>query len=159
MPSGGCLCGNLKYEFVGDGGQKVEFIRKSVCLANHPLTMYPATKVLCHCPQCKKMTSSAFSTNIVIPASTFTIHGSPKHYTFIRGEEKHTTSFCGDCGTTVSKVVDGFEKFKDLVVVQAGTLDEGQGFADIKVDAELYVSTRAGWVKEIAGAKQVETVP
>ncbi len=105
------------------------------------------------------MTASAFSTNIVIPASSFTINGTPKHYTFVRGEEIHTTSFCGDCGTTVSKIVDGFEKFKGLVVVEAGTLDEGQGFEQMNVAAELYVSTRAPWLKEIEGAKQVDTTP
>jgi len=137
MGSGTCLCGNLKYEFSGEGSQRV----------------------LCHCTQCRRMTSSAFSTNIVIPASAFTIHGTPKNYTFVRGEEIHTTSFCGDCGTTISKIVDGFEKFKGLVVVQGGTLDEGQGFEKLKVDAELYVSNRADWLKEMEGAKQVETVP
>jgi len=137
MGSGGCLCGNLKYEFTAEGGQKV----------------------LCHCPQCKRMTASAFSTNIVIPASTLTIQGTPKHHTFVRGEEIHTTTFCGDCGTTISKIVDGFEKFKGLAVIQAGTLDEGQGFEKMKMDAELYVTTRADWLKEIEGAKQVETAP
>ena len=103
------------------------------------------------------MTSSAFSTNVVIPASTYTLHGSPKHYTFVRGEEKHTTSFCGDCGTTVSKIVEGLEKFKDLVIVEAGTLNEGEGFESMKMDTELYVKSRAEWVRGIDGAKQVET--
>ncbi|KAH0537564.1 hypothetical protein FGG08_005663 [Glutinoglossum americanum] len=116
-------------------------------------------EALCHCPECQKMTSSAFSTNIVVPSSAFTLlQGTPKTYTFVRGAEKHTTSFCGDCGTTISKVVEGFEKFKDVVIVEAGTLDEGQGFENFKIDAELYAKNRADWVKEIAGARQVETI-
>jgi hypothetical protein len=103
------------------------------------------------------MTSSAFSTNVAIPASTYTLTGSPKNYSFVRGDEKHTTSFCGECGTTVSKVIEGLDKFKDLVIVEAGTLDGGEGFDDMKMDAEFFVKSRAAWVKEIAGAKQVET--
>ena len=105
------------------------------------------------------MTSSAYSTNIVVPASAFTVQGSPKHHTFTRGEEVHTTNFCGDCGTTISKVVGGAEFLKDLVVVMVGTIDDGQGFENMTVDTELYVSVRRGWQKEIEGAKQVQTVP
>ena len=59
----------------------------------------------------------------------------------------------------LDKLIPGFEKFKGLVVVQGGTLDEGQGFEKLKVDAELYVSNRAHWLKEMEGARQVETVP
>ncbi|KAH0564816.1 hypothetical protein GP486_001789 [Trichoglossum hirsutum] len=113
--------------------------------------------VLCHCTECRKMTSSAFSTNVVIPVSEYTIHGSPKNYTFTRGDEKHITSFCGECGTTISKIVEGIDKFKGLVVVQAGTLNEGEGLDNLKVDTELYVKNRADWVKQIDGATQVDT--
>ena len=105
------------------------------------------------------MTSSAFSTNIIIPGSAYTLTGAPKLYTFVRGDEKHTVSFCGECGTTVSKVVEGLGKFKGLVAVEAGTLDEGEGFDALEVAMELYVKNRAGWVRRIDGAVQVETAP
>jgi hypothetical protein len=105
------------------------------------------------------MTSSAFSTNIMIPISAFTItRGSPKTYTFVRGVEKHTISFCGDCGTTISKTLDGLEHLKGLMTVQAGTLNEDEGFGSMKVDMELYVKNRAEWVAEIDGAKQMEAI-
>src|SRR5437773_12281793 len=105
------------------------------------------------------MTSSSFTTNILAPASTFTLHSSPKHHTFPHREEVHMTDFCGDCGTTVSKVVGGIDLLKDRVVVMGGTLDEGQGLENTSVETELYVSTRAGWLKEIEGSRQVQTVP
>jgi len=104
------------------------------------------------------MTGSAFSTNVVVHDSKFTLHGSPKHYTFVRGSETHTTSFCGECGTTVSKVVEGLDKFKGHVIVEAGTLNEDEGFNDLKVTTELYVKNRAGWLKGIEGAHEVETL-
>ncbi|KAI9773867.1 MAG: hypothetical protein M1840_006093 [Geoglossum simile] len=137
MPSGGCLCEKLTYEYSAGDNDK---------------------KVLCHCLGCRKMTSSAFSTNVVVPAGNYQIKtGTPKEYTFNRGCEIHTISFCPDCGTTVSKTVDGLEKFKGLLIVEAGTLNDGEGFGSLKVDMELYTTQRAAWVSEIAGANQVET--
>jgi hypothetical protein len=105
------------------------------------------------------MTSSAFSTNVIIPSAAYTLTGTPRLYTFVRGDEKHTTSFCDDCGTTVSKVVEGLDKFRDLVIVEAGTLDDGEGFDALEVGMELYAKNRAGWVRSIDGAVQVETTP
>ncbi|KAF1834432.1 hypothetical protein BDW02DRAFT_569090 [Decorospora gaudefroyi] len=140
MPSGGCLCGGLRYEYVDEGSKKI----------------------ICHCRDCHKMTGSAFGTNIIIPASSFTLHGNPKHYSFKRGAggaATHTTSFCANCGTTVSKNVSGFEKFEGMVLVKAGTLDEGQGFDEMEFDAEAQTKTRVTWLKSIADVPQFEGMP
>lgn len=69
-----------------------------------------------------------------------------------------TLHFCVKCGTKIYKEITG-DAFKGLLIVQAGTLDGGgegeMGLEDVKVQAELWVKERVGWVKERADAKQM----
>jgi hypothetical protein len=68
-----------------------------------------------------------------------------------------TLHFCENCGTKIYKEGDA-ETFKGIAVVQAGTLDGGDGgmeLGDVKVGAELYVKDRVGWLGEREGTGQM----
>ena len=67
---------------------------------------------------------------------------------------KLTYSFCGYCGTTVSKAGDA-EAFKDIVLVQAGTLDDIKEIEAADPEAELYVSRRVPWLPALNGKGQM----
>ncbi|KAI0846102.1 Mss4-like protein [Daldinia vernicosa] len=131
---GSCLCGKIRISFEGE----------------------PINKMLCHCLDCRKISGSAFSTNIVVPAAGFKIlSGTPKTYVTDGDSGQEITSyFCGDCGSTLwrnGKVTD----FNPIV--KAGVIDDSNFFVDneAKPRVELFSHRRPRWVKEIPGAVQM----
>lgn len=62
------------------------------------MTGDPALTALCHCSDCQKWTGSAFSSNVVVPTTNFSIvKGTPKVWTrlgLVSGKE-HLHFFCG----------------------------------------------------------------
>jgi len=135
--TGACVCGALKFEFSGE----------------------PATKALCHCLECQHRTGSAYTTNLLIPRTAFKfLPSSPsvlKNYTFTQSDTglKFKTTFCGECGTLISKENDEADDFKPIYIVGAGCLDGGIGG---KPDAELWVGHRAAWLPALDGAAQMK---
>ena len=66
-----------------------------------------------------------------------------------------TYSFCGNCGVTLSKVGDA-EAFKGVVIVQAGTMNEGEDFEGMAApEVELYTKERVGWLPALEGRGQM----
>ncbi|KAF2095207.1 hypothetical protein NA57DRAFT_45023 [Rhizodiscina lignyota] len=136
--TGACVCGALKFEFTGE----------------------PAMKALCHCLECQHRTGSAYTTNLLIPRTNFTFKPSSpsvmKTYTFTQSDTglHFKTTFCGECGTLISKANDEAEDFKPVYIVGAGCLDDGIGSA--KPDAELWVGHRANWLPAMDGAAQLK---
>jgi hypothetical protein len=115
-------------------------------------------KALCHCLQCQRVTGSAYTSNILVPRDSFKIvTGTPKKYTFTQSDSgiPFTISFCGECSSVVNKQSDD-EAFKAVTIVPAGSVDGNAGIEFGKPDAELWVTHRASWVGETAGAAQVQ---
>ncbi|KAJ4401440.1 hypothetical protein N0V82_010869, partial [Gnomoniopsis sp. IMI 355080] len=132
---------------------------------------------LCHCLDCRKITGSTHSTNLVVPTATFSLtKGTPKEYRHSDNDSGNPVilSFCGDCGSTVWSRTS---TYGDTTVIKAGTLDEGgesdddeeggdghqqqqkqQKLLDVEARPliELFVRTRPGWVTAVEGAVQVE---
>ncbi|RSL42854.1 hypothetical protein CEP54_015324 [Fusarium duplospermum] len=99
--NGGCSCGNLKYSFDGE----------------------PVAIATCHCTACRRSTSSAFSTSLLVPASAFhPLAGTPSTYTRQGDSGSDVTDhFCPVCGAliyAISKSAPG------LVFLKAGSLDD-----------------------------------
>ena len=94
----------------------------------------------CHCSRCRKLTGSAFATNIIL---------SPADFEWLEGEElvtRHvpvhtryfTTAFCCECGSTLPWVAKG----NKAVVVPTGTLD---GDPDIRPKQQIHCDSKAPW--------------
>ncbi|KAF2830852.1 hypothetical protein CC86DRAFT_343926 [Ophiobolus disseminans] len=131
MPSGGCMCGNVRYEVAGDS----------------------EASILCHCADCRKIGGSTYSSNSVYSADGFKVtKGTPKqHKKVADGGNEIISNFCGDCGSTMWREGKTFEGKR---IVKAGTLDDTSLLDNFKVDAELYSGTRPKWVGAQEGAAQ-----
>lgn len=65
-----------------------------------------------------------------------------------------TTTFCGNCGSAMSKVADT-DNFKGSEIVLLGCLDEPKGWMEEnKPQAEMWTKHRADWRGNVEGAAQ-----
>ncbi|KAJ5921072.1 hypothetical protein N7466_009398 [Penicillium verhagenii] len=138
MTTGSCFCGNVKYEFSGE----------------------PAAKSICHCLSCRKITGSTYTTNFIIPETNFSkISGILRKCT-----AKHengmdlTVNFCENCGTTIFKTASA-KDFAGVIILAAGTVDQGQGVEKAKPERELWVKYRGNWLPPLEGAIQNQEFP
>lgn len=133
----------------------------------------PFFQALCHCLDCRKITGSTYSTNLVVPNTTFTItKGTPKEFQHKATDSGNTITlfFCGICGSTLWS---RSSTYGDTAVLKAGMLDnestpeaEGEGESEGKQRLawdeaarpllELYVERRPSWVAAVEGAMQDE---
>ncbi|KAK0100863.1 hypothetical protein ONS95_007310 [Cadophora gregata] len=140
MAKGSCLCGELKYSFSGA----------------------PVMQAICHCVTCHKLSGSAFTTNVLVPNTSLKIVSGSSNMRSCSLRHKSgmtiTTHFCEKCGTTIYKEGTA-DEFKGLCIVQAGTLDGGEGdmgLDDVEVKAELWVKERAKWLNAQEGLGQMQ---
>ncbi|MCJ1245352.1 hypothetical protein MMC30_002556 [Trapelia coarctata] len=128
MPDGGCFCGKCRITYSGE----------------------PA---LCHCLDCRKISGSTYSTNIVVPASGFSVtSGTPKTISKTAdGGNPITSHFCGDCGSTLFRTGDSFP---GLTIIKVGVMDDVDAFEGARPGVELFSGGRVGWVKGVEGAEQ-----
>lgn len=103
MPNmvGGCLCGGVRYE---------------VCAG-------PELTALCHCGDCQKHTSSAFSILVAVPRDGLCVWGgSLASYESMGASGRPVVrQFCSVCGSPVLSYV---AMTPDLIWLKAGTLDD-----------------------------------
>ena len=101
LAQGGCLCGQIRYEF--DHGQVVS--------AGH-----------CHCRDCQKATGSGKATIIFLPTEALTLTGDVTTYTVVGSEGSHVTrGFCPQCG---SPIISYTEEDSGTRFIKAGSLDD-----------------------------------
>ncbi len=114
--SGGCMCGAVRYEASGD----------------------PVRMVNCHCDTCRKITGSAFATNIFMKAEDVTVTQG-ETTVFEHGADsgnRLNKEFCPTCGSQIfSYRLDG----PPLRGIKVGSIDDA-GF--VQPTANLY-ATRA----------------
>ncbi|KAH7312503.1 DUF636 domain protein [Stachybotrys elegans] len=131
---GGCLCGAIRIKSTGD----------------------VVAKALCHCLDCRKITGSLFSTNIIVPEESFSVtKGTPKEFAKTADSGKTMTSyFCGDCGSTLWRAS---ETYRGSKIIKAGTLD-GDALEDTaKPAVELFVKNRIPWLPAFEGTQLNKT--
>ncbi|KAF2455535.1 Mss4-like protein [Lineolata rhizophorae] len=136
MIRGSCVCKQLKYEFTGE----------------------PQQQVICHCQECRRVTSSAFSINLVVSKETIKIEGSGKTYTFQQKlGPKFQITFCQNCGGTITKEgVDG--NMKGVFMIEAGTLDEDFNQTSTP-NVEIFIGNRPNWLHPFEGSAQFPEFP
>ncbi|KAI0442759.1 Mss4-like protein [Xylaria telfairii] len=131
MAEGGCFCGKVRYTVEGQ----------------------PLGKALCHCYDCRKITGSTYSTNIIVGGPSFKlVSGTPKSIGK-KGDSGNeiVSHFCGDCGSTLWR--DGVS-FGDSKVIKVGTLDDVDALDNALPAIELFAEHRVSWVSQIPGALQ-----
>ena len=114
MPDGGCFCGNTRIRYTGD----------------------IQAKALCHCTDCRKITGSTYSTNIIVPGDGFSVTaGTPKTIAKKADSGSQITShFCGDCGSTLWR--DG-PTFGDGKVIKVGVMDDVNALVSFRLRLRL----------------------
>ncbi|RYP43426.1 hypothetical protein DL768_009941 [Monosporascus sp. mg162] len=133
MPEGSCFCGKVRIAYEGE----------------------PTGKAICHCLDCRKISGSTHSTNIVVPGSRFkVISGAPKTISKTADTGRQITSnFCGDCGSTLFR--EG-EAFGDDKVIKVGIMDDINALEDAKPALELFAVRKASWILDVPGAKKLD---
>ncbi len=102
--SGGCYCGEVRYEAGGAPGFKAQ----------------------CHCRECQYISGGSENLFMIMPAADFTyVKGQPK--TFTRGDIPNpaTREFCGNCGTHLTTRVSADPS---ILVLKVGTLDDPKAY-------------------------------
>ncbi|KAL1629200.1 hypothetical protein SLS56_005535 [Neofusicoccum ribis] len=135
MVEGSCCCGAVRIKSTGE----------------------IQAKALCHCLDCRKITGSTYSTNIIVAGNGFSVtKGTPKQFSKKAESGKTITSFfCGDCGSTLWRES---ETFGDARIIKVGVIDGASAMEDAKPAAELFVRDRVSWVPAIAGLEQKEAM-
>lgn len=129
---GSCLCGKVRYEIRGNLG----------------IFQY------CHCSRCRKVTGSAFGSNLFV---------SPEDFTWLSGRDFVTryeletakyfaTCFCRNCGSSLPWLA----KTGKAVVVPAGTLD---GDPEIKPMQNIFCASRALWFEQPGTLPENDELP
>lgn len=102
MPgSGSCSCGNIALEYSGKYCYFQSFCQSESfekLLILPVASGYSAITALCHCADCQKWSASAFSCNVIVPTSAFSIlKGHPKSWSRIAlvSGKPHAHFFCG----------------------------------------------------------------
>lgn len=119
----------------------------------HVLKATSCSQALCHCLDCRKITGSAFSTNLVVAEDGFSVtKGTPKSFPKTAASGKTITSFiCGNCGSTLWRESETYAGTK---IIKAGTLDGDISLEEAKPLVELFVVNRVSWLPAVTGTEQ-----
>jgi len=121
LTTGGCQCGNIRYEVTGE----------------------PQQIVVCHCLDCQRQSGSAFGMTMVVAADSFRIvKGTPREYHSISATGRSKLgAFCPDCGT---RIYHQPEWRKGTISVKPGTLDNTSA---LRPQLHIWVKNKQPWVE------------
>lgn len=126
--TGGCFCGNLRYETLGD----------------------PSASGHCYCCDCQKVSGSAFIPFMVFKAESFRFTGRVRQLVSRAANGGIATrNFCWTCG---SLVFGGEPDRSDEFTVYAGSLDEPGLF---RPRIAIFAHNRPSWAVLPASITQV----
>jgi hypothetical protein len=116
--TGGCQCGKLRYE----------------------ITEELRSVYTCHCLDCQRLTSSAFSLGVIVPETGFRLIGiEPRHLSRIADSGRVTVRLvCPECGSWVCGTPRGGE-----VRVRGGTLDDTSW---LRPNRHIWTRRKQAWV-------------
>jgi hypothetical protein len=135
---GGCLCNSIRYEII-----------------RMPISVYT-----CHCTDCQRITSSAFSIGVVVPAKAFRPTGNAAKAVpggVTAGGRIKIRWVCPDCGTTLYGGPKIGEEAPDYNrVVRGGTLDNTSW---LRPTTHFWTRSKQPWVVLPGDATVFETQP
>ena len=101
MRTGGCQCGEVRYESQGEA-----------------LSLY-----VCHCRECRRQSSSAFGISFIVPRKGLRVtRGAPKFWT--RPADSGGQVDCAFCPTCGSRLWHASGSESETVSIKGGSLDE-----------------------------------
>ncbi|MCB9669393.1 MAG: GFA family protein [Alphaproteobacteria bacterium] len=113
--TGGCLCGGVRYEVVGE-----------------PVRFYH-----CHCSRCRKASGTGHASNLFVKGELRWLSGADQIHTFAHPEaQRFANTFCTVCGGRVPRQVPTH------VFIPAGSLDTEPS---IRPQARIFSGSRASW--------------
>lgn len=129
---GSCLCQLVSYEITGNLG----------------IFQY------CNCSRCRKVTGSAFASNLLVAPHDFHwLEGEEHTRRFeLEGARHFAATFCKRCGSSLPWLAQSGR----AVVVPAGTLDEDP---EIRPFQNIYCGSRAVWYTEPATLPEYDELP
>ena len=115
---GSCLCGAVRYEFLGT----------------------PTKFFHCHCSRCRKASGTGHASNIFFEADGVEWTGSAdaRQSYKVPDADRFSTHFCKTCGSPVPRDIP---KAK-MVLVPAGSLDSE---VDFRPQARIFQDSRTAW--------------
>jgi hypothetical protein len=129
--NGRCRCGKVTYSSAAD----------------------PIFVGICHCTNCQKMTSSAYSTVLAVPTPTLTVTGTTKRFDDIGDSGKPThRDFCPECGSTVTELAD---VMPGITMIGIGTLNDPSW---VKPAMQIYCDSALPWAK-VPGMQEFPKMP
>ncbi|KAF4760778.1 hypothetical protein HAV15_006922 [Penicillium sp. str.  len=134
MAVGGCFCGKVRIEYVGQ----------------------PLASALCHCIDCRKLTGAPYSYNFIIKTADLKVSGSPKEVPKTSDSGNAIKNyFCPDCGTPLfGRKTNPNGDSEETTVVRAGIFDDKGILNERTPVVEIYTKQRLNWVSPIEGADQ-----
>lgn len=131
--TGACQCGNVRYR----------------------VTEPPLVTVACHCRDCQKLSTSAFSLTMVMRRSGFKLlSGEPKSWS--RPTDSGGTAvcwFCPDCG---NRIYHENPAMPDIVRLKPGTLDDTSVLAP---QAHVWTNREQPWLERSEALPKIEEQP
>lgn len=129
---GSCQCGNINYE----------------------VTEQPLVTVACHCSDCQKLSTSAFSVSIIMKRSGFEVTGNLKSW------ERPTDAggvavcwFCPDCGNRIYHENPAMQEF---IRLKPGTLEDTSA---LEPQAHVWTCRQQPWMAKINDLPKIEKQP
>ena len=116
---GGCLCGQVRYEFSGD----------------------PLAVIICHCINCQKQSGSTFSFNIIGQSDQISLQGNVSTYVDENDSgDPVNRNFCGNCGSPIySEILTQ----GSLIALKIGTLDDTR---DLEPQSQVWCISKQNWL-------------
>jgi hypothetical protein len=93
----------------------------------------------CHCPDCRKVHGTPFSSNLVVASSGFKITAGEESLADYQSSPGKFRRFCKKCG---AHVYARMNSRPEVAIVRAGLLDEDPG---IRPQNHIWVSQKAPW--------------
>jgi hypothetical protein len=134
--TGGCLCGAIRYE-----------------IAQPPITVYT-----CHCTDCQRITSSAFSIGMVVPAEAVRLLGATRTVENMADSGRiKRRLICPNCGIWIGGNPRAGDQVPGMVrVIRAGTLDDTSW---VRPTIHFWTRSRQPWIVLPDGDQQFDTQP
>ena len=129
---GSCQCGYITYELLAP----------------------PLKVIACHCRECQKLSTSAFSLTALVKHDTIQLHGKPKHWERLSDSGNiNCAEFCPECG---NRIYHYNPDQPDIIKLKPSTLaDTGI----IQPTLHVWVSEKQDWFQIPEGVEQHPTQP